>query len=235
MVWAAFHAVEVVSSSRFAHKRISYHVIAQSFSDKTPVLLLITNQLRKDLNSSNEYEVSLALECLARIGTDDLARDLTSEFFTLLGSSKAFVRKKSIGVFLRVFDKYPDVVKVCFKRLVENIESSDAQLLSAVVGVFYDDDDFVPMPMVLIDQDADPEATIVQLSFGDRLGALIDTVTLYSCSTGARDLYFFLLSMRALKDLGLDVIKGTVSIEGSVKQTKFSITKLNLLALVLQW
>lgn len=33
------------------------------------------------------------------------------------------------------------------------------------------------MPMVLIDQDADPEATIVQLSFGDRLGALIDTVS----------------------------------------------------------
>ncbi|KAL0826050.1 hypothetical protein Bca101_049727 [Brassica carinata] len=215
MAWAAFHAVEVVSSSRFAHKRISYHVIAQSFSDKTPVLLLITNQLRKDLNSSNEYEVGLALECLARIGTDDLARDLTSEVFTLLGSSKAFVRKKSIGVFLRVFDKYPDAVKVFIKRLVENIESSDAQLLSAVKSQD-DDDDFVPMPMVLIDQDADPEATIVQLSFRDRLGALIDT-------------------MRALKDLGLDVIKGTVSIEGSVKKTKFSITKLNLLAMVLQW
>ncbi|KAG7554113.1 ACT domain [Arabidopsis suecica] len=69
-----------------------------------------------------------------------------------------------------------------------------------------DDDDVVPMPMVMIDQDADPEATIVQLSFGNRLGALIDT-------------------MRALKDLGLDVIKGTVSTEGDIKQTKFSITK----------
>lgn len=80
--------------------------------------------------------MSLALECLARIGTDDLARDLTSEVFTLLGSSKALVRKKAIGVVLRVFDKYPDAVKVCFKRLVENLESSDPQLLSAVVGVF---------------------------------------------------------------------------------------------------
>ncbi|ESQ48076.1 hypothetical protein EUTSA_v10020046mg [Eutrema salsugineum] len=136
MSWAAFHAVEVVSSSRFAHKRIGYHAIAQSFNDQTPVLLLITNQLRKDLNSSNEYEVSLALECLSRIGTDDLARDLTPEVFTLLGSGKAFVRKKAIGVVLRVFDKYPDAVKVCFKRLVENLESSDPQLLSAVVGVF---------------------------------------------------------------------------------------------------
>lgn len=32
------------------------------------------------------------------------------------------------------------------------------------------------MPIVLIDQDSDSEATIVQLSFGDRLGALLDTV-----------------------------------------------------------
>lgn len=38
------------------------------------------------------------------------------------------------------------------------------------------DADYVPMPIVLIDQDSDSDATIVQLSFGDRLGALIDTV-----------------------------------------------------------
>ncbi|PIA28281.1 hypothetical protein AQUCO_07200141v1 [Aquilegia coerulea] len=67
--------------------------------------------------------------------------------------------------------------------------------------------DSVPMPIVLIDQDSDSDATIVQLSFGDRLGALIDT-------------------MKALKDLGLDVAKGTVTTEGSVIQTKFFITHL---------
>ncbi|XP_010500417.1 PREDICTED: AP-3 complex subunit delta-like [Camelina sativa] len=136
MSWAAFHAVEVVSSPRFQHKRIGYQAITQSFHEQTSVLLLITNQVRKDLNSANEYEVSLALECLSRIGTHDLARDLTPEVFTLLGSSKAFVKKKAIGVVLRVFEKYPDAVKVCFKRLVENLESSDPQILSAVVGVF---------------------------------------------------------------------------------------------------
>ncbi|KAF4367937.1 hypothetical protein F8388_002548 [Cannabis sativa] len=56
--------------------------------------------------------------------------------------------------------------------------------------------DYDPTPIVMIDQDSDSDATIVQLSFGDRLGALIDTVT-----------------MRALKDLGLDVSKGTVATE----------------------
>ncbi|KAL5140213.1 ACT domain-containing protein ACR12 [Glycine soja] len=69
-----------------------------------------------------------------------------------------------------------------------------------------DNPDSVPMPIVLIDQESDSEATIVQLSFGDRLGALLDT-------------------MKALKDLGLDVSKGTVSTEGLVKQTKFFITQ----------
>ncbi|KAI3427706.1 uncharacterized protein J3R85_009278 [Psidium guajava] len=68
--------------------------------------------------------------------------------------------------------------------------------------------DYVPMPVVLIDQNADSEATVVQLSFGDRLGALIDT-------------------MRALKDLGLDVSKGSVTTEGPAKQTKFHITRLD--------
>ena len=39
-----------------------------------------------------------------------------------------------------------------------------------------DNPDSVPMPIVLIDQESDCEATIVQLSFGDRLGALLDMV-----------------------------------------------------------
>ncbi|XP_027104753.1 ACT domain-containing protein ACR12 isoform X2 [Coffea arabica] len=69
------------------------------------------------------------------------------------------------------------------------------------------DRDGIPMPIVLIDQDSDSDATIVQVSFGDRLGALIDT-------------------MKALKDLGLDVVKGTVNTEASVIETKFFITRL---------
>ncbi|PON99255.1 Adaptor protein complex AP-3, delta subunit [Trema orientale] len=136
MSFAAFHVVELMSSTRFAQKRIAYHAASHSFNESTPVLVLITNQLRKDLTSTNELEVSLALDCLARIATVDLARDLNPEIFTLLSSSKVFVRKKAIGVMLRVFEKYPDAARVCFKRLVENLESSDPQIVSAAVGVF---------------------------------------------------------------------------------------------------
>lgn len=40
----------------------------------------------------------------------------------------------------------------------------------------YDDTDAIPTPKVIIDQDSDPNATIVEITFGDRLGALLDTV-----------------------------------------------------------
>ncbi|KAK7320044.1 hypothetical protein RJT34_04774 [Clitoria ternatea] len=136
MSWASFHVVEVMSSPRFAHKRIGYHAASHSFNHHTPVLLLITNQLRKDLSSHNEFEVSLALNCLSRIATLDLARDLTPEVFKLLSTARVFVRKKAIALVLRLFDIYPDSVRVCFKRLVENLESSDPQILTAVIGVF---------------------------------------------------------------------------------------------------
>lgn len=43
-------------------------------------------------------------------------------------------------------------------------------------------DQDVPKPIIVIDQDSDSDATIVQLSFGDRLGALLDTVNEYANS-----------------------------------------------------
>ena len=40
-----------------------------------------------------------------------------------------------MAVILRVFSQYPDAARVCFKRLVENLESSDPQTLSAAMCV----------------------------------------------------------------------------------------------------
>ncbi|XP_010531931.1 PREDICTED: ACT domain-containing protein ACR11 [Tarenaya hassleriana] len=68
------------------------------------------------------------------------------------------------------------------------------------------DADNVPTPVVIIDQDSDPDATIVEVTFGDRLGALLDT-------------------MNSLKTLGLNVTKANVYLDSSGKHNTFSITK----------
>lgn len=40
----------------------------------------------------------------------------------------------------------------------------------------YRETDSIPTPKVIIDQDSDPNATVVEVTFGNRLGALLDTV-----------------------------------------------------------
>ncbi|KAM3211023.1 hypothetical protein ACQJBY_064699 [Aegilops geniculata] len=64
----------------------------------------------------------------------------------------------------------------------------------------------VPTPKVIIDQDSDPDATIVEVTLGDRLGDLLDT-------------------MSALRNLGLNVVKASVCLDSSGKHNKFAITK----------
>ncbi|RZC71083.1 hypothetical protein C5167_034253 [Papaver somniferum] len=66
--------------------------------------------------------------------------------------------------------------------------------------------DTVPTPKVIIDQDSDPNATVVEITFGDRLGALLDT-------------------MNSLKNLGLNVVKANVFLDSSGKHNTFCITK----------
>lgn len=136
MDWAAFHVIEAMSMTKFAHKKIGYLAASQSFHEGTDVLLLITNQLRKDLSSTNEYEAGLALECLSCIATPDLAQELTPEVFALLASGRVYVRTRATLVIFKFFTKYPDAVRIACKRLVEKLEDTDPKVLSAAVSVF---------------------------------------------------------------------------------------------------
>ncbi|KAF1001511.1 ACT domain-containing protein ACR11-like [Apium graveolens] len=72
----------------------------------------------------------------------------------------------------------------------------------------YQETDTIPTPKVIIDQDSDPDATVVEITFGDRLGALLDT-------------------MSALRNLGLNVVKAEVFLDSSGKHNKFAITKVS--------
>ncbi|KAG2582689.1 hypothetical protein PVAP13_6KG191000 [Panicum virgatum] len=78
-----------------------------------------------------------------------------------------------------------------------------------------------PIPKVIIDQDSDPDATIVEVTLGDRLGDLVDTIVRIVLIN--YDL--FDVQMSALKNLGLNVVKASVCLDSTGKHNKFSITK----------
>ena len=73
--WASFHFIDVMALPHFKAKLVGSLATGQTFHDGTEVALLTTNLHRKAIASSNQYEVSLALTCLAKVPTPPRARD----------------------------------------------------------------------------------------------------------------------------------------------------------------
>ncbi|XP_057464768.1 ACT domain-containing protein ACR11-like [Actinidia eriantha] len=105
------------------------------------------------------------------------------------------------------FGFYP-VRRLCISPSKRLLSSVTTIILKASSATAVEDTGSIPTPKVIIDQDSDPDATVVEITFGDRLGALLDT-------------------MNALKNLGLNVIKANVFLDSSGKHNKFAITKAN--------
>ncbi|MCO5594091.1 hypothetical protein L7F22_048112 [Adiantum nelumboides] len=98
-------------------------------------------------------------------------------------------------------------IKTSIRRVPQQAVSDAASLSQADIEMFESSDDkALPIPVVIIDQDSDPDATVVELSFGNKLGALLDT-------------------MQALKELGLNVERSRITVEGPVTRKRFAITR----------
>ena len=63
--------------------------------ERQEVLMLVTNSLKNDLNSRNQYTVGLALCALGNICSAEMARDLGPEVERLLVSTNPYLRKKA--------------------------------------------------------------------------------------------------------------------------------------------
>ncbi|XP_078318690.1 AP-3 complex subunit delta-1-like isoform X3 [Crassostrea virginica] len=133
--WAAFHIIEVMSSTKFTFKRIGYLAAAQSFHDSTDVLMLTTNMIRKDLSSQNMYDAGVSLTGLACFVTPDLARDLANDIMTLMTSTRPYLRKKAVLIMYKVFLQFPEALRPAFPRLKEKLEDPDQGVQSAAVNV----------------------------------------------------------------------------------------------------
>ncbi|KAF3456090.1 hypothetical protein FNV43_RR00734 [Rhamnella rubrinervis] len=119
-----------------------------------PLLVLITNQLRKDLTSTNELEVSLALECLSRIATVDLASDLTPElaskdprsylplapeFYRILVDSRNnWVLIKVLKIFAKLAALEPRLAKKVVEPICDHMKRTGANHEDS--GMLIDDD-----------------------------------------------------------------------------------------------
>uniref|UniRef100_A0A667YHV2 AP-3 complex subunit delta-1 n=1 Tax=Myripristis murdjan TaxID=586833 RepID=A0A667YHV2_9TELE len=119
----------------FCCTRIGYLAASQCFHESTDVIMLTTNQIRKDLSSPNQYDTGVALTGLSCFVTPDLARDLANDIMTLMSHTKPYIRKKAVLIMYKVFLKYPESLRPAFPRLKEKLEDPDPGVQSAAVNV----------------------------------------------------------------------------------------------------
>jgi hypothetical protein len=76
-------------------QRVGYLGLMLLLDERQEVLMLVTNSLKNDLNSRNQYTVGLALCALGNICSGEMARDLGPEVDRLLASQNPYLRKKA--------------------------------------------------------------------------------------------------------------------------------------------
>ena len=76
-------------------QRVGYLGLMILLDERQEVLMLVTNSLKNDLNSRNQYTVGLALCALGNICSAEMARDLGPEVERLLLSNNPYLRKKA--------------------------------------------------------------------------------------------------------------------------------------------
>jgi AP-3 complex subunit delta-1 len=137
----AFNIIEVMADPLFHNKRVGYVAAAVIFHEGLDLLPLITAQVKKDLLSSNQYEIGLALYCLSCVCTPDLAKDLVSDVVGLLNHQRSYVRKKAVLCLYKIFLQFPDALRPVYPKLKEKIDDqsdkadNDPSVRGAVVNV----------------------------------------------------------------------------------------------------
>ena len=139
--WASFTTIEVMSSPRFAHKRIGYLAATQGFTQDTEVVLLATNLLKKELRGAigggmnGVYEAGLAINCVSNIVTEDLAQDLLPEISNLTKHPQPYLRKKAVLCLFKVFVKYPQGLRLTFAQIQQCLSDTNPSVVSCAVNV----------------------------------------------------------------------------------------------------
>jgi len=125
--------LKLIASQDFTEKRVGYLGLTQLLNDKDDVLMMVTNHIQQDMQSSNNQVSALALTALANVGTADMCRDLAKNVETLLLHSNSFIRKKANLAAVRVILKCPELNEDFARHLGSILEDRNHGVLLTAV------------------------------------------------------------------------------------------------------
>lgn len=84
--------IKLVSAPSYTEKRIGYLGISQLLDESSDILMMVTNQIKKDLNSKETFIVALGLTAIAECSTEEMCRELYPEVQKLMKSPSSYIR-----------------------------------------------------------------------------------------------------------------------------------------------
>ncbi len=105
--------IKLVASPNFTEKRIGYLGLSQLMDESTDILMMVTNQIKKDLNEKgNNFVIALGLTAIAEISTEHMCRELYPEVKRLMkNASNSYIKQKAVLAAIRTVKNIPDVIE----------------------------------------------------------------------------------------------------------------------------
>jgi AP-1 complex subunit gamma-1 len=109
--------VNLLASGKFSDKRIAYVALCVLMDERSEVLLLTSHTIKKDLESTNQYIVAIALNAIGEVCTSDMCRDTCPEVVKLLSNNNPFIKKKAALACSKIIRKCPELIDTIADKL----------------------------------------------------------------------------------------------------------------------
>ena len=123
--------ISLLASQNFTQKRLAYLGICMLLDEKSDILLLSSNIIKKDLSSNNKYIVAAALNTIGEIGTPDMCRDTCPEIIKCLNSTNNYIKKKAALALSKVVKSCPELIETVQQNLGTIFEDKNHGVLLA--------------------------------------------------------------------------------------------------------
>ncbi|PAA91616.1 hypothetical protein BOX15_Mlig019203g2, partial [Macrostomum lignano] len=132
-------AVNLLNSNKYTEKQIGYLFISVLISENNELMRLVQQNLKNDLASRNPVHVNLALECIANIGSKEMAEMFAPEIPKLLvmGDAGDTVKQSAALCLLKLFRTAPEMVPLgdWTSRVIHLLNDQHMGVVTAAVSL----------------------------------------------------------------------------------------------------
>ncbi|MCQ2973100.1 MAG: AP-1 complex subunit gamma [archaeon] len=121
--------ISLLASPNFTQKRLAYLGICMLLDEKSEILLLCSNIIKKDLGSNNRFVVAAALTTIGEVGTPDMCRDTCPELIKCLNSTNPYIKKKAALALSKVVRSCPELIETVEPQLSTIFEDKNHGVL----------------------------------------------------------------------------------------------------------